>query len=144
MSSKTSVNYVAYDLRGYFSRQPGDLRICPSCGMNISVVHLSPSKVVADFLAVALIPSHEFSVLYECKSCHWWAIRESWGDREASDGPDCLVVVNEDSVSDASQTSNQDASPWSEVLKNEHLYDQVLPLPDKLGRLFMEHQEHLY
>jgi hypothetical protein len=140
MSFNTSVNYVVYDLRSYFSRQPGDIRLCPRCENNISVFNLTPSKAVTDCLAGAIIPSHEFSVLYECKGCHWWAIRESWGDREYSDGPDCLVVVNEESVSDSSETPHQGALPWTQALEDEYLYEKMLPLPDSVGRLFAEHR----
>ena len=141
MRFTTSTNYVVYDLRSYFARQPGHLRLCPNCGKNIAIINLSPSKVVTDSLAGAAIPSHEFSILYKCEGCHWWAIRESWGDREGSDGPDCLIVENEKSAPDISQTPNQDASPWNLALKDEHLYDKVLPLPYTLGRLFAEHRD---
>ncbi len=136
MSSNTSTDYVVYDLRSYFPKQPGDLRLCPNCGNTISVSNLSPSQVVTDSLAGATIPCHEFSVLYKCEGCLWWAIRESWGDREASDGPDYLTVNNEKSA------PNQDAAPWNLVLKDEHLYDQVLPLPYALGKLFTKVREN--
>lgn len=133
MNLNTSANYVVYDMRSYFARQPGHLSLCPNCGKNISVMNISPSKVVTDSLTAATMPSHEFSVLYKCEACHWWAIRESWGDREGSDGPDYLVVVNENSVLDSSQTPDQDASPWSLALKSERLYDKPLRLPVALG-----------
>jgi predicted RNA-binding Zn-ribbon protein involved in translation (DUF1610 family) len=139
MGFSTSLNYVVYDLRSYFSKQPGDLRLCPNCGKDISVFKLPPSKAVTDFLAGAIIPSHEFSVLYKCKDCHWWAVRESWGDREVNDGPDCLIVGDGKRASDTSHPPNQGASPWHLALADKHLYDKVLPLPHTLGRWFTEH-----
>ncbi len=143
MSSSTSANYVVYDLRSYFRRQPGHLRLCPNCGKDISVSALSPSKSVTDFLALATIPLHEFSVLYQCEDCHWWGIRESWSDRESSYDPDCLIVGKEKSVPDTNQPPSQDALPWNLALKDEHLYDKVLPLPYTFGRLFAERREHI-
>ena len=142
MSSNTSANYVVYDLRSYFSRQPGHLRLCPNCGENISVLNLSPSKLVTNFLAGATIPCHEFSVLYKCKACHWWAIRESWGDREGSDGPDCLIISGEKRARNISTNPEQDDSLWNFVLEDEHIYDKVLPLPNNLGRLFTENRNN--
>lgn len=143
MSFDDSINYVVYSLRGYFSMQPGDLRLCPNCGKNISVLNLSPSKVVLDLLSHGTFPSHEFSVLYKCEGCPWWAIRECFGDYEGFAPGDFLVVDNEKNTLDLSQTRNKDASPWNLALNDPHLYDKALPLPHTLGRLFPKHREDL-
>ena len=135
-------NYVTYDMRSYFSRQPGALHSCHDCGQAIFISNLEPSMAVVEDLVGAGIPCHEFSVLYRCKACHWWAIRESWGDREIGyDGPDNLVVGNKNNASDSSQTPNQDVLPWSRALQDKLLYKDLLPLPPTLGRLFKDRQE---
>lgn len=137
MVSSTSDNYIVYFLRDYFSIQPGHLHQCPSCGKSISVTDLPPSKKVTDYLEQATYPSHNYTVLYKCTDCHWWAIRESFIDYELSDGQDYLVVCNEKSPTDISQTPNQDASPWTMVLKRKYYSVGTPPLPDTLRRLLL-------
>ncbi len=136
MNSKTSVKIIVYNFQSYISRQPGHLRVCPDCGKEISVLSLPASRVVDEILTLAVIPCHEFTVLYQCEHCHWWAIRESWSDCEGNYAPDCLVVPSEKSLSDANQQAEPDASPWNLLLQDEHLYDKVIPLPENLGKLF--------
>jgi predicted RNA-binding Zn-ribbon protein involved in translation (DUF1610 family) len=133
MSCSTSTSYVVYDLRSYFAKQPGNLRLCPNCGKNISVSTLSPSKVVTRSLGGATIPCHEFSVLYKCEACSWWAIRESWGDREWSDGPDYLVVEQENPT----ERRSSQVQPWEQILEDLNLYKHTRPLPENLGKLFI-------
>jgi len=135
MNSTASPKYIVYDLRTYFSQQPGHMQGCPICGKSILVAAIHPSKAVeSDLSHGSLIPVHDFSCFYECSACHWWAVRESWGFREASSELDYLVVgeTNADGSRD-----QQSATPWREISQLEDLYDHVEPLPDQLGQLFV-------
>lgn len=133
MSSETSVKYAVYDLRTYFSSQPGEIMRCPICGSLPSKSAISPSRAVADYLATATMPEHEFSCLYKCSACQWWAVWESWGDREFWGQDFSSLIV---SVIDGAEKTGWQISPWSQVLENVDVYSNELPLPDTLGKIF--------
>ena len=109
--------------------------MCPECGSQLSRTGVSASKAVAKYLAAATMPEHEFSSLHECPVCKWWAVWESWGDREfwAQDFSS-LIVCAEQNVEGASR---QDM-PWQQALDDEDAYRYELPLPLRLGKIFAE------
>ena len=129
---------AVYNLRTYFSKQPGDIRCCPACGSALSLSTIQPSKGVAEQISdVGLIPTYDFSQLYECRVCHWWAVRESWSLLEIYQDYDYLVVGEAEEKGTPLENIDRPAEPWNEVLKNERLYENALPLPRTLGELFM-------
>jgi hypothetical protein len=71
-------------------------------------------------------------VLYKCEDCSWWAIRESWGDREWSDGPDYLIVEQENQT----ERRSSQVQPWEQILEDLNIYEHTQPLPENLGKLF--------
>lgn len=128
--------YAVYNLMFYFSRQPADIRCCPVCGNSLSESHIGPSKAVVVALSQdSLIPVHDFSRLFRCSKCPWWAVWESWSYRECNSGADFLIVA-EGSGGELDYT-NQQSPPWSLVLEDEHIYDRTMSLPDDLGQLFV-------
>lgn len=133
MSSETSVKYAVYDLRTYFSCQPGEIMHCPICGSLPSKSAINPSRAVADYLTTATMPEHEFSCLYECSTCQWWAVWESWGDREFGGQDFSSLIV---SVIDGTEKIDLQATPWHQILEDADIYRNELPLPDTLGKLF--------
>ena len=133
MKSAAVSGYIVYNIRTYFSQQPGPIKRCPVCGKSILVTGIHPSKaVVRDLAHGSLIPVYAFSCLYGCSACHWWAARESWALREVSSELDYLVV----GVTDPERNTDQPAIPWSQISQLEDLYDHSEPLPDHLGQLF--------
>lgn len=135
MGSRTTVKYVAYNLRTYFSRQPEDIKHCPSCGELPSVQSIQPSKVVFNYLASASMPWHNFSYLYQCGTCQWWAIREGWGDHECcSHEFDYLIVCETEGIEGA----NKQVPSWRRALKHKNIYNNEMPLPNTLGLLFQD------
>jgi hypothetical protein len=135
MNSKSSIQYAVHNLTRYFSRAPGDLKSCPTCGNPVSISSISPSKnVSSDLSDPYLIPVHEFSRLYECKACQWWAVRERWTLCEWGKELDFLVVGN---VARTPLEENEpQISAWKKVLEDEELYQGSEPLPDHLLQLF--------
>ena len=128
--------YAVYNLISYFSRQPTNIRCCPVCGNSLSEFPIGPSKAVAVALSEScLIPVHDFSRLFRCSACPWWAVWESWAFRECNSQADFLIVA--EGRGGVLDETNQQASSWSQVLKNAHIYDQAMPLPDDLGQLFV-------
>ncbi len=138
MSRRTSVKYTVYDVRAYFSKQPGDIRRCPACGGPLARSDIEPSKSVSDDLAEwSLIPVHEFSCLYECGACQWWAVRESWTLCEYYKEYDFLVVGEAGWKGKPSKNADPRVLPWKQVLENKQLYCGTSPLPAHLGELFV-------
>jgi hypothetical protein len=133
MSSKTSINYAFYYLYPKQYVNPPDRLIkgCPKCAGALSKSSISPSKAVTSFLDSATMPYHNFSHLYECPTCHWWAVWESFGDAEYS--PDYHFLIA--SLSDDDQVSLP--KPWNQALENENVYDHDVPLPKSLEQVLV-------
>lgn len=83
------------------------------------------------FLNSATMPYHNFSHLYECPICHWWAVWESFGDAEYSPDYHFLIASlgNDDQVSPD--------KPWTSALENENVYDHDAPLPKSLEQVLV-------
>ena len=140
MSFEIYISYAVYNLRTYFSRQPEDIRCCPICGDSLSKSDIDPSKKIANDISFFynLIPVHDFSRLYVCGACHWWGVWESWGLHEINNCDfDYLIASVADGKRKVIVTTDKQASPWSQVLEDEYVYDSAMPLPDALGRLFV-------
>lgn len=138
MGLKTSIKFAVYDVRASFSWQPGDLRCCPACGSPLSRSDIEPSKTVAiDLADWSVIPRHDYSYLYECTACPWWAVRESWSWCETSADMDYLIV----GAASAAGTLPRDAARRDvlreQILQDEHIYEHAARLPDELAQLFM-------
>ena len=80
MEFTTYSDYVSYNMRTYFLKQPKTIiGQCPMCAGNIMRSEISASKRVREDLDdSSLIPVHDFSFLYKCEKCCWWSIREGW------------------------------------------------------------------
>jgi len=113
----------------YFSRQPGDIGYCPVCRSRIGIISIPPSKNALKEIDEnsSLIAVHCFSRLYECSTCSWSAIRESWAYYECNSTADYLIVCE--------KANNQHAS-WDQLLQNENIYQNIKSLPEELGKLF--------
>lgn len=133
MNPDTSIKYAVYDLLAYFSSQPGDIKRCPVCNGALSKSMISPSKAVVAYLATATIGHHEFSHLYECSACQWWAVRESWDDFEHIGQTFDSLIVN---LADGTERTNRRGSSWHLALEDVDVYRNEKPLPDTLGKLF--------
>jgi hypothetical protein len=133
MKSLPTFRYAAYDLRTYFASSPRELVLCPECGSGLTRTEVPASKAVAKYLASATMPEHEFSSLYECSTCKWWSVWESWGDREfwAQDFSSLIACVDRHVEGESRQDT-----PWRQVLDDEDAYKYELPLPLKLGKIF--------
>jgi hypothetical protein len=133
MKSLSSVRYLAYDLRTYFASSPRDPVLCPECGSRLERTEISASQAVTKSLANATMPEHEFSSLLECTVCKWWAVWESWGDREywAQDFSSLIVSVHQNVEGESRQNT-----PWRQALDDEEAYKFELPLPLRLGKIF--------
>jgi hypothetical protein len=83
---------VCYDLRSSFERQPGDFSCCPMCASTITRTGLPTSAAGQDFRRSASIPLIDFTYLFICPECKWWAVRESGADREVRGEWDYLAV----------------------------------------------------
>jgi hypothetical protein len=126
MNAKDSIQYTVYELWSYFSEPPGELLCCFACESSVSIKSIGPSKAASRYFPYRP-PEHE-AYVFKCKSCSWWAVREKWGDWELNVDPDYVIVGEAD--------GNQGNSPWLQVLENEHLYENPLPLPESIGKLF--------
>lgn len=134
---QSSPSIAVYDLLTYFSRQPTDIRCCPVCGSLLSRSAIAPSKAALDAIAKgqSLISAHNFTRLYTCEACPWWAVWESWGYYEYNGQADYLIVP--EGTDSAADQAGRQASPWNEVLTSASVYDAAEPLPDILGELFV-------
>lgn len=138
MSPEIPSKFTVYNLRSYFAGQPGGIRCCPACGGELLRSDIKPSRQVAgDLLLDGAIPRHDFSHLYQCAACQWWAIRESWSFCEGMQDMDFLIVGRATAQSIVPQDIDPVVMPWSSALENEHIYDHALSLPDALGKLFI-------
>ena len=138
MASDILIKFNVYDLQTYFSKQPESLIGCPDCGGALAVSNVNPSKAVLAALAwESLIPTHDFSRLYQCKTCFWWGIWESWAYRECNSSGDCFIMRATDGTRKITVTAEQYASPWKQILEDENVYKNAMPVPPSLGQLFM-------
>ena len=81
-------------MRTYFSRLPGDILRCPMCADTLSKADVAPSESVrANLAEQSLIPWHEFSQVFTCRTCQWWCIREYWVLGELSGNGDRDYVI---------------------------------------------------
>ncbi len=138
MGSETPFKFRVYDLRSYFAGQPGEMRCCPACGSPLVRSGIGPSKQVArDLLWQSMIPRHDFSYLYRCTVCQWWAIRESWSFCEAMQDMDYLIVGTATGPNPEASNTDPHVLPWDVALEDARVYDGALPLPDAIGKLFI-------
>lgn len=138
MSLNAPVKFAVYNVRTYFSAQPGDLRCCPACGSSLSRSDIDPSSAVSrDLVHWSLIPRHDYSYLYECTACPWWAVRESWSWCETMLDLDYLIVGAAEGAGTLPRDAARQDVLREQVLQNEHIYERPLRLPDKLAQLFI-------
>ena len=132
MSSGISMNYAVYQLiPKQFVYPPDGFRCCPNCGGTLSKSDISPSKAVTSYVDTATMGYNDFSNLYECPTCHWWAVWECYGDAEATQHFHYLIA----SLGDENQSSQDE--PWNKVLVNEHVHDHDVSLPKSLEQVFI-------
>ena len=126
------MNYAVYQLiPKQFVYPPEGFRCCPNCGGTLSKSDISPSKAVTSYVDTATMGYNDFSNLYECPICHWWAVWECYGDAEATQHFHYLIA----SLDDKNQSSQ--AEPWKEVLVNEYVHDHDVSLPKSLEQVFI-------
>lgn len=138
MNSENSVNYAVYELYPkQYVKPPDGFRCCPVCGGALSKSTILPSKAVTSYLAYATMPYHIFSHLYECPTCHWWAVWERFGDAEYS--PDFQFLI--------ASRSNDDHvpldKPWNPALENENAYDHDMLLPESLEQVLIDGKKRI-
>jgi len=128
--------YQAFSLRPYYSKQPGQPARCLHCGGPLSVSPVEPSISVQDELDDPfLIGSHNYSLLFRCKACQWWCIRESWALNEISLDLDYLIVGVQSQPA-SSDTSAEQA--WLKALADPSVYQSAEDIPDTIAVLFPE------
>ena len=126
------MNYAVYQLiPKQFVYPPDSFRCCPYCGGTLSKSDISPSKAVTSYVATATMGYNSFSNLYECPTCHWWAVWECYGDAEATQHFHYLIA----SLGDQNQSSQDE--PWNKILANEHVHDHDVSLPKSLEQVFI-------
>ncbi|WP_152966247.1 hypothetical protein [Ornatilinea apprima] len=126
--------YQAFSMRSYFSKQPGQPARCLHCGGPLSVSPVEPSAWVQDELDDPfLIGTHNFSLLFRCKACQWWCIRESWDLNEIGLDLDCLIVGVPSPAASAAQGSEQ---PWQKALADPSIYRNSEDIPETIAALF--------
>lgn len=126
MSSEINMKYAVHKLiPNQYVYPPDGFRCCPNCGGKLSKSDISPSKAVTNVLDMGTIGYSDFSNLYECTTCHWWAVWESFGDAEGSFHAHYLIASLEES-----NQSSQD-NIWSQVLDDKNVYgpDYTLDMP---------------
>lgn len=124
-------NFLAYNIRSYFNKQPGHLLGCAQCGAALHVRNLAPSACVKrDLDCAGLMPVHHYSRLFTCPDCGWWYVREFWVLYELNDGCLDFLIVGQPSKKGA------DGEPWQRAMTNDQLYHKTAKLPKALGRLF--------
>lgn len=126
------MKYAVYQLiPKQYVYPPDGFRCCPTCKGPLSKSDISPSKAVTSYVATATMGYNEFSNLYECSTCHWWAVWECFGDAEGSSHVHYLIA----SLDDDTQSSRD--KPWSQVLEDENVYDRDMSLPETLEQVLM-------
>lgn len=83
------------------------------------------------YLAIAIMPYHMFSHLYECLTCHWWAVWERYGDAEYS--PDFHVLLESQNTDDQAPLDK----PWKQALEDENAFQNEMPLPQSLEQVLI-------
>lgn len=130
-------NYTAYNMRPYFSKQPGQPTHCPQCGGLLSMTSITPSTAVsADMEHDSLIPVHDYSLLFVCRTCGWWLIRESWDFCEINGEYDYLAVGNFPAHIQPGDISEWEDQPWRSALADPHIYEHAGDLPAAIARIF--------
>lgn len=83
---------VCYNLRTYFDKEPGDLASCPMCLSTLEKLNVPTSAYGRMVLEMGTFPVVDFTHLYTCTQCKWWAIRESGIDAEIQYEWDAMVA----------------------------------------------------
>jgi hypothetical protein len=139
MNAQTT--YVTYNLRTYFSQEPGQPDTCPRCAAGLSRSSIAPSIEALNDLEACIIPDRGYTLLFICRECGWWCIRELWGDAEYGGYGDYLVVtVQPQRITRDEALADLQSQPWLAALADAQLYGHPLPLPEELARLFPVHK----
>lgn len=130
-------NIVCYDLRSFFKSSP-TLSCCPLCGKTVERASLPPSSFSQEFRSTASFPVVE-TILYFCKGCRWWAIREQHTDCELVDGCADLFLTEDLEIPKASleiKLSFDENATWIlELLKDVSLWEKRLLLNARHAQL---------
>jgi hypothetical protein len=125
MSSKNTPGFAVYNLRNSFCEEPNEINNCPVCKDLLLKFNIPPSTAVVDQALHYSGFHYDYSHLYECPSCQWWAIRESWLDIGANGWCDFLIT-------------GEKSSAWRQILANRDLYFEATTLPDSLKQLLIQ------
>ncbi len=87
-------DFVVYDIRPAFEKEPSDLIDCPFCSSLLTRSCLEQSYVVKiSSLDKSLIPLHHGTHSFSCPNCCWYSVRERWSFYELENGSyDYLVT----------------------------------------------------
>jgi len=125
MSSENTPRFAVYNLRNSFSKEPKEINHCPVCKDLLLKFNIPPSKAIIDQILHYSGFHYDYSHLYECLSCEWWAIRESWLDIGANGWYDFLIT-------------GEKGSAWPQILENRDIYFEATTMPDTFKRLFTQ------
>ena len=138
MSSEETDRFAVYNLRTSFSNEPGDIRYCPLCKVLVVKSSIPPSAAVVDDLKHHSGISLDYTYLYECPSCKWWSVRESWLDLNGAGWHDFLIIGSVAVSTSSNIVIDQEQSDWSRVLQNKEIYSKAIALPSALKHLFSD------
>ena len=143
MNFKTNYNYTVYDMMTYFSEQPDDIECCPNCNTFLVKYVIDPTRGVSDYVKKysGLISAHRFTHLFICPPCKWWGIRERFGVYECYHDYDYFIsgATNESLI--WTEIKVHEELPWHRALEDETIIDNIFPLPEDLGKLFVGGQK---
>jgi hypothetical protein len=72
-------DFVVYDMRSAFSKEPSDIQSCPFCKTLLIRTKLKASSLATeDSHCDSLLPVYESTHSFKCPCCHWWCVREKW------------------------------------------------------------------
>ena len=71
---------------------------------------------------------HDFTILFTCKNCDWWCVRESWNDVDYENASWDFLVVGLEENDESGMMADLPETPWESALKNERLYAKSNPM----------------
>lgn len=134
MCPENAPQFAVYNLRKSFSKEPNGINDCPVCGDLLLKFNIPPSKAVVDQILHHSDFHYDYSHLYKCPSCTWWAIRESWLEIEWG-WYDFLIEGEAADLKDAA---------WQQVLENRDVYFEAKTCPKTIRQLFAQKDIHDY
>ena len=127
--------YQSYDMRTFFSAQPGVLKTCIRCNRELSEIEVNRNTKSADkwYSSRPSIPVYELSLFY-CEKCQWWYMREYFSDCEVSSEQE-YITIGHNTFSKAEEKKRA-IKPWGHAFEDETLHANPQSLPPSIGSKF--------